>query len=176
MKAVLSAWRVWIDAQDAIKIELARWLLRALIALVLISTVVTSLQTLQANKEDLRRETETLLWMQDKAADLQANEISRAPTIPQLHGSLLAVANESIKPFELTFQAVQPDGDNSLTVQLKDIAFIDALAWFRQLNTIEGLLIESVSINKETQPGRVGLDVTLTKYHDYMKEVIQSRR
>jgi type II secretory pathway component PulM len=116
---------------------------------------------LQDEQRRYQHASETLQWMQANA-EVLANKKINLPSAPKpLEKSLLAIASETAGPLGLEFQSVQPNGDESIQLQLQAVLFADALAWFRVLHNTEGLVVGQITLGKHENPSHVDVSIQL---------------
>ncbi len=106
---------------------------------------------------------ETLRWMQEAAIEIQQLR-SQGSRAGDLGGrSLLAVVDQSARAAGLGpgIRRVEPDGESRVRVRMEGVAFDALMRWLAELHRRYGVRVTSVSIDRESSPGRVNVRLTL---------------
>ena len=113
-------------------------------------------QTVAAQKETLR-------WMQEAAIEIQQLRAQGNRTGDLGGRSLLSVVDQSARAAGLGqgIRRVEPDGESRVRVRMEGVAFDTLMRWLAELHRRYGVRVTSVSIDRESSPGRVNVRLTL---------------
>lgn len=115
-------------------------------------------------EQEVATQRESVLWMQNAAAELQRLRGSGGQADAGLGGrSLLAVVDQSARSAGLGngLKRIEPDSADSVRVRLEGVAFDALVQWLDQLSRQHGILATLVSIEREAGPGQVNVRLTL---------------
>lgn len=145
-----------------------RTLILAIIALVPMAfyalvwdPVMSSVHTL---RENVQRETETVVWMRAAVEEYKALAGSQAGTTVARGGqSLLAIVDSTAKRDRLgdALKRVEPKGQNEVRVRFEDVSFDGVIKWLASLQKSHGVIIDTVSIDRQPTAGLVNVNITL---------------
>jgi general secretion pathway protein M len=103
-------------------------------------------------------------WMQNASADVRVL-LGSAPAIRTERGdsSLLALVDSTARQSNLgtSVRRVEPKGKDEVRVRLEAAAFDDMIRWLTELQLRYGIQTESVSVDKQPNPGRINANLTL---------------
>ena len=126
------------------------------------SPLSSSIITLRTDAQEQR---ELLSWMNVAANEAKTLKASQRNRKGNSHGnqSLLAMVDQTAKRGKLgpALRRVEPKGRNEVRVKLEDAVFDDLLTWLSQLQGSYQVDVESISIDRQDQPGRVNANITL---------------
>jgi len=103
-------------------------------------------------------------WMQQAAAEakqLRGTAVSGGDA----GRSLLAVVDQTSKQSQLgpAVKRIQPDGQDLVRVSLEQASFDDLVLWLGSLRSAYGVSIVDVTIDRQSEAGRVNAHLTLKK-------------
>ena len=107
---------------------------------------------------------ETLAWMQKAAAEVKALRAASGRRSAGLGGrSLLAVVDQTARAAGLggALKRVQPQGDDSVRVQMESASFDAMMRWLRNLLTQNGVFVTTITVERADAPGLVNVRATL---------------
>ncbi len=103
-------------------------------------------------------------WMQQAATEVkQLNAAGSAPVRPRDGRSLLAVVDQTAKRSGLGpgLKRLEPEGQAAVRVWLEQVAFDDMVPWLTGLEQQNGLVVATITIDRQELPGRVNARITL---------------
>lgn len=103
-------------------------------------------------------------WMQQAATEVkQINAASSVPVRPRDGRSLLAVVDQTAKRSGLGpgLKRLEPEGQAAVRVWLEQVAFDDMARWLTGLEQQNGLVVATITIDRQEPPGRVNARITL---------------
>lgn len=104
-------------------------------------------------------------WMQDSAAELRqlqsAGGTQGAPAATDK--SLLALVDQTARQAGLggAIKRVEPEQDDSVRVWFEQVAFDDMVRWLAKLQRTYAVQIDTISVERQDQPGRVNVRLVL---------------
>lgn len=138
------------------------------VALVLIFAFFGIWQPLQKDVVSLEQEVEQQRaikrWMTQAAAEVkQLRGNGAAVARPKDGRSLLAVVDQTAKRSGLGagLKRLEPDGQAAVKVWLEQVKFDDMVRWLNQLQSKNALSVDSITIDRQDEPGRVNARMTL---------------
>lgn len=136
------------------------WLIAGLIALLVIYGLLhTAMGFSRQAKANYLREQTLLTWMQQHAD--QARRAAAAKPQNNNDTSLLALASNTGKTYQLVFQRIEPSADGKLSVWLSDTEFNALLRWLEFLVTHHPVQIDRINLSASEKPGAVEAQVVL---------------
>lgn len=115
-------------------------------------------------EQEVASQRESVLWMQNAAAELQQLRGSGAQAAAGLGGrSLLAVVDQSARSTGLGsgLKRIEPDTADAVRVRLEGVSFDALVQWLDLLSRQHGIMASLVSIERESGPGQVNVRLTL---------------
>jgi len=102
-------------------------------------------------------------WMQQSAAEV--NQLRGAAGASDDHRSLLAVVDQTSKQSQLgpAVKRIEPDGQELVRVSLEQASFDDMMTWLGSLQRSFGVSVADVSIDRQSDSGRVNARITLKR-------------
>jgi len=137
------------------------------IALVIIFIVFGIWQPLQKRvaglEQDVVQQQAVKRWMNQAAAEVKQLQRSGAATRPQDGRSLLAVVDQTAKRRGLGagLKRLEPDGQSAVKVWLEQVKFDDVIQWLNQLQSQNGLNVDTITIDRQDEVGLVNVRMTL---------------
>jgi general secretion pathway protein M len=131
----------------------------ALALFVFFLIVQPSKQYSQSSQAHYQSSQQSFAWMQAnqaQVANLSSQLNQRAPG-----QSLLGIANESSKSYQLSFKRYQPVADNGLSLWLEAVRFNDLVLWIERLDKDYGIIVKEIAIDREQQLGLVNVRLVL---------------
>lgn len=119
------------------------------------------------NKRSLAQsQAETLVWMQAKAQELQ--RLARIPKQNQQASSneaLLTLVDRTAKQNRLRepIQRIKPDGSDKVQLWIEGAPFDLLMGWLIQLETAQGINVESLNIDRTETSGLVNARINLQR-------------
>lgn len=111
---------------------------------------------------------ELLAWMDANRASLQrlSGGVSGASSAnvdkPADGRALMALVTRSAGESGLSLQRFEPSGNDAIRVWLDGVPFGQVASWLEILNQDNGVEIEQASMDRQNEPGRVSVRLTLT--------------
>ena len=106
-----------------------------------------------------------LVWMQRSADEVrQLSRSSGSSTRPVKDGrSLLALVDQTAKRGRLgsALKRVEPEGENAVRVWLEKASFDDMMSWLIDIEKKNAVVVSTITIDKQDEPGRVNARITL---------------
>ena len=104
-----------------------------------------------------------VVWMNNAVLEAKAMRKSAKPTASGNRQSLLALVDQMARRSKLgpALKRVEPKGTNEVRVRLENASFDDVMKWLTQLQKTRSVGVESISLDKEDQPGLVSATLTL---------------
>lgn len=145
-----------------------RTLLLAVIALVpmlLYAVVWDPIMTSVRNMRDtVQRDSENVTWLRNAIEEYRALTQGQASAVaPRGAQSLLAIVDSTAKRERLgdALKRVEPKGQNEVRVRFEDVSFDGVVAWLAGLQKSYGVVIDTVSVDRQPQAGLVNVNITL---------------
>jgi general secretion pathway protein M len=119
-----------------------------------------------ANKssEELKSKREDLLWIKTHVDEVRAASAS-GPTMTGEPAVVVVDRTARSAGLASALRGTQPDGNQSVRVQLEGAAFDVLIAWLADLDQHYGLAVDSITIDRGTRPGVVNASVSFTQPH-----------
>lgn len=117
-----------------------------------------------ALEEQVREQQAVKRWMQQAAAEVkQLSAGSGSVVRPRDGRSLLAVVDQTAKRSGLGpgLKRLEPEGQAAVRVWLEQVAFDDMVAWLTGLEQQNGLVVATITIDRQDLPGQVNARITL---------------
>lgn len=124
-------------------------------------------QTKLARLEQAVEKNRALLgWMERSAAQVEAlRRVNRPAAGKRVSDgrSLLALVDQTAKRSRLgaALKRVEPEGKAAVRVWLEQAPFDDMMRWLSQLEQRNGIVIKSITIDRQDTPGRVNARIRL---------------
>ena len=110
---------------------------------------------------------ELLAWLQANRQTL--NRLSGTNTgqsssgsKPQSGRELMALVTRTAGESGLALQRFEPSGEDAIRVWIDGVPFSQVASWLEMLGTNNGVEIEQASMDRQSEPGRVSVRLTLT--------------
>ncbi|MDH5409205.1 MAG: type II secretion system protein M [Gammaproteobacteria bacterium] len=113
-------------------------------------------------EQKVAKQQQDLLWMQQAAQEVsQLSGGSR----PASSGSLLGVIERTARQSKLgdSIRKVQPEGKDGVRVWLDKAPFDDVMHWLDGLQTKQGVSVTNFSVERQSEPGRVNVRISIGK-------------
>ncbi len=107
---------------------------------------------------DYRAQRETLQWMQDNREAINSNpaQKQRDPG-----SSLLTLANQSARDFNLAFKRYEPNANQGLNLWLEQVPFNQVVKWLEALQRDYGIVAVEFTASRRDEAGIVDVRVVL---------------
>ncbi|NMP17010.1 type II secretion system protein M [Thalassotalea sp. Y01] len=105
-------------------------------------------------QQKLERQQQLAAWVDENLPKLQA--LQKAGGIKSTGGSLSSIVNRTAKRQSIAIARMQPQGDD-LQVWIDEVPFNTFVSWLNNLNSNEGVLIESIDITEGNAPGTIAV-------------------
>jgi general secretion pathway protein M len=155
----LKAWYSGLQAREQRMVSIGAALVCALVLfggvlLPLDSAVSSAVKAREARRADVA-------WMRSNAPEIRAGGASLAPETGEAPVVLVdRIGREAgLGP---AMRGTQPSG-NGVRVQLEGAPFDTLVTWLATLEERHGLAIESISVDRASQPGLVNANLTLSQ-------------
>jgi len=112
-------------------------------------------------EQSYKYEVELSQWMKSKAPLVGGSSLGN--NVKPLDRSLLSLVNETAGTHKLTLKNAESKGDDSIRIRLDDDLSDDVLKWIYQLYETYGVQVTSISMEEEDTPGKVRVNLILTK-------------
>lgn len=137
-----------------------------LLGLILIYAVVWRPLDNQVERleESVTSKQQLLVWMQSAASEAKVLQRGQGPGPQSTAGrSLLALVDQTARQGKLggALKRVEPRGQDSVRVRLEEASFDHMVTWLGGLQTRYGIVVDSISIDRHEQAGRVDASVLL---------------
>lgn len=102
-------------------------------------------------------------WMEQaaqQATRLQGSSAGQTP-IKRSGRSLLSLVDQAAKRGKLDLKRIEPDGNDAVKVWLEQASFDDMMRWLINLEKQHGLEINTITIDRQADSGRVNARLTL---------------
>lgn len=111
---------------------------------------------------------ETLVWMQQASRQIEQQRTIRDDGIAASTDdgrSLLSVIDASAKQANLRkpIQRMDPQGDNGVDLWIEGVDFDELVRWLSRLQREHGIEIESISVDRTDEPGRIESRLSLQR-------------
>lgn len=144
-------------------------LLLSLAGFVLLVVLVYSLlwrpfgQRVERLNQRVEQQQSLLAWMQESALKVQQLRHQSGPQRGVLQQSLLSVVDQTIRRSGLSqsLKRVEPDGADKVKVRLEQAGFDDMVKWLESLQRINGVTVQSITIDRLDNVGVVNARLTL---------------
>lgn len=107
---------------------------------------------------DYRAQRETLQWMQDNRSAIGA---SPAQKQREPGASLLTLANQSARDFNITFKRYEPNANQGLNLWLEQVPFNQVVKWLEALERDFGIVAVEFTATRRDEAGIVDVRVVL---------------
>lgn len=157
----MKAWWSGLQMREQRLIAAGAGLLVLLLLYALVWAPLQGSRARLAEQADLQRE--TLLWMQQTAAEIRQLSGRGSGRQPATGQSLLGVVDQTARAQRLAeaVKRVQPDGANSVRVWLEDASFDDLMRWLGTLEQRHGIAVDALNVERSETRGRVTARLTL---------------
>lgn len=159
--ATVPAQKIWAYYETAAPREqtalkaLAVFLILVLVLLL----VVLPLHRFNSNAvADYRAQRETLQWMQDNRSAINNNPMQKQR---EPGASLLTLANQSARDFNLAFKRYEPNANQGLNLWLEQVPFNQVVKWLEALERDFGIVAVEFTASRRDEPGVVDVRVVL---------------
>lgn len=104
-----------------------------------------------------------VVWMSKASREAQALRTQGGEVKSDSGQSLLAVVDQTARQAGLgdALKRVEPKGSDEVRVRLEQAAFDQMIQWLMQLQQSSGVSIDSISVDKEEESGRVSATLAL---------------
>jgi general secretion pathway protein M len=75
--------------------------------------------------------------------------------------SLLGIANNTSKAYQLRFKRYQPVGDSGLSLWLDNVSFNKVVFWLERLDKKYGISVKEIAIDRQQEKGLVNVRLVL---------------
>lgn len=150
--------------------ERERWLTGGGGALALLVLVYALLwQPFRTHLVNLRQavaaQRQDLAWMQQAAAEVKRLSASPAAAMAQQNNpqSLLTLVDQTARTAGLgtVMKRIEPQGDDKLRVQFEQVSFNQLIHWLGSLEQEYGVTIANVTLDRQSEAGRVDARLVL---------------
>lgn len=114
---------------------------------------------------DLLASQQLVSQMQQTRAEVASLGGSRAAAVQPSNRSLLSVVDSSGKRSGVAknIKRIQPEGQSKVRLWLEDAPFEPLLAWLKQLESNQGIVLGNGSLDRDDRAGTVQARLTLTR-------------
>lgn len=165
MKAYLARWREWFNALAPRE----RWLTGAggITAVFTLSYLLVwdPLVSAHSSREEALNNARALAQrLEQVGADAQRNRGGGGGAINR-SVSLLSAVDQAAKSGSLgkAPSRLQAEGDKEVKVWIEDVSFDGLLRWIMELQTRQGIVVQTADIEKESAPGLVNARLSLVR-------------
>ena len=102
-------------------------------------------------------------WMQQSATEVEQLRGSGSSQTRHDGRSLLAIVDQTAKNSRLgsNLKRLEPEGSGVVKVWLEQVSFDDMMAWLLSLETQQGLIVSTITIDRQESSGHVNARMTL---------------
>ena len=156
----LSYWQA-LPSQERLLLTLLAILLGAL--LIVFAAMVPAQRYADRASEYHRSQVELLTWVEANAA-----QVTSLPMVGEGYqnkiseDSLLTLASNGAKKYQITFKRFEPNGDKELRIWLEKISFNQLLLWLGDLKQKQGVRVVQANLDRRDVPGTVNARVVLS--------------
>jgi general secretion pathway protein M len=108
---------------------------------------------------DYQKGVDTLSWMEANKAPFAGAQKAGAKRDPSQ--SLLSIANNSSKKFNISFKRYEPVGDDGLSLWLDDTVFNNMIVWLELLDKRHGIQVKEIAVDRQDKKGLVNVRLVL---------------
>jgi general secretion pathway protein M len=102
---------------------------------------------------------ENLQWMQQNKARVSDSMLQKSQRDDGQ--SLLGVANNLSKGYQLSFKRYEPVGENGLSLWMDNIVFNNLILWLERLEKRHGINVQEISVEGQGEQGLVNVRLVL---------------
>lgn len=102
---------------------------------------------------------DTLSWMQANQHHFAGSHSQRPRRDPSQ--SLLGIANNSSKKFNISFKRFEPVGDDGLSLWLDAAVFNNMIVWLELLDKRYGIVVKEIAVDRQDDSGLVNVRLVL---------------
>ena len=102
---------------------------------------------------------DTLSWMQANRGAVQRTAVANSLRDPGQ--SLLGIANQTAKGYNISFKRYQPVDDNGLNLWMDNVSFNNVVLWLERLDKRYGIVVKEVAVDRQEQKGVVNIRLML---------------
>ncbi len=115
-------------------------------------------------RDSVAQQRSTLSWMERTAREVRSLRAASQGTGGNVGGqSLLALVDQSARGAGLGggISRIEPEGAGSVRVWMDNVSFDDLVLWLGQLQNTHGVRAQLISVERQDNPGRVNVRITL---------------
>lgn len=102
---------------------------------------------------------DTYTWMEANKGLVRQNADKLAARDPDQ--SLLGIANQTSKSFQLSFKRYQPVGENGLSLWLDNVSFNNTILWLERLDKRYNISVKEIAVDRQEEIGVVNVRLVL---------------
>ena len=151
----------WYQSRQPREQRVLQALLATVIVLLLISALWMPAWNVRAREiSNWERQGKLLAWIQGNAAMIRQQKQAAPGNSAAPAGNWIAGLSKSAASANVVLKGFNPDGDNSVRIQLENQPFSASFLWLQQLSS-QGIQVSSAEILPGAAPGRINLRATL---------------
>ena len=102
---------------------------------------------------------DTYTWIEANKALVSQNADKLAARDPDQ--SLLGIANQTSKSYQLSFKRYQPVGENGLSLWLDNVSFNNTILWLERLDKRYNISVKEIAVDRQEEIGVVNVRLVL---------------
>lgn len=120
-------------------------------------------QRLERMNQRVSEQQDLLEWMQVSAAKVKQLRTQTGSRRGTVQPSLLALVDQTVRRSGLSqaLKRVEPDGTDKVKVRLEQAGFDAMIAWLESLRRMNGVTVQSITIDRQDAAGVVNARLTL---------------
>jgi len=120
-------------------------------------------QQIEKNRALVASQRSTLTWMQDRVADIKLLKQQLSSNKSGRGEALLTLVDRTAKNNQLRqfIQRLKPEGSTAVRIWVEQAPFDSLIKWLGQLVNQHGILLESVSIERQEKSGLINARLNL---------------
>ncbi len=130
-----------------------------LVIFIIYGLLVPASQYQQDAQAHYRSSLDSYRWMEANQGAFTAASQQRAQRDPGQ--SLLGIANQTSKAYQLGFKRYQPVGESGLSLWLDNVSFNNLVMWLERLDKRYGISVNEIAVERQEEEGLVNVRLVL---------------
>ena len=153
-------FKPWYDSRSARDQRMLKVLaVVVLLLVVLFGVLLPAIDYRQSAQQHYQESLDNLSWMQANRSSVRSSGSGVSQLGPDQ--SLLGVANQTAKGYQLNFKRYQPLENNGLGLWMDGVSFNKVILWLERLDRRYGITVKEISVDRQEQQGVVNLRLVL---------------
>jgi general secretion pathway protein M len=159
----MRAWWEGLQARERLMVGIGGGLLAILLAYLL--AVEPVLNHLERLRTEVREGEELQVWMREALVKIRALEATQGAPRVEDNRSLFAIVDQSVRRYQLgsVLTSLEPSGPDQVALGFEEVGFDRLITWLDQVETEGTALVESLSVSRTDEQGRVDARLTLRR-------------